>query len=178
VGPDNGVLLPAAKKDGIEQVVEIKNDQFILPDASTSFEGRDIFAPVAAYLVNHVPIEDLGPELHNPVDLDILKPDVKGDRIVGLVLHIDWFGNLITNIPKELLMNLNVRAGGFLEVSVGTVSKIIQFCNAYAEVPTNAPLLIMGSSGFLEVSVNQGSAMTLFNAVIESRVTLIIRPKQ
>ncbi|MHA2313702.1 MAG: SAM hydrolase/SAM-dependent halogenase family protein [Candidatus Hermodarchaeia archaeon] len=178
VGPDNGVLLPAAKKDGIEKVVEIKSARFILPNASTSFEGRDIFAPVAAYLVNSVPLEELGPEIYNPIDLRILEPDVTGDRIVGLVFHIDWFGNLITNLPKRLLKTLNVSAGGFFEVIVGTVAKTMRFCSVYAEVPTNAPLLIMSSGGFLEVSVNQGSARSLFNAVIESNVTLIIHPKQ
>jgi len=174
VGPDNGLLLPAAKAEGIEKAVEIKGERFIIPSTSTTFEGRDIFAPVAANLLKGLSIEDLGPEIHDLVEPLFIEPEVKGDRIMGLVVHIDWFGNLITNISKRLLEKLRVIAGVSFEVNLGGVSKVMRFCRAYGEVSDNSPLIIVGSSGFLEVSVNQGSAMALFKAVIGSKVEFII----
>ena len=174
VGPDNGLLLLAAKAEGIEKAVEIKGERFISPFISTTFEGRDIFAPVAANLLNGLSIEDLGPEIHDLVEPIFIEPEVKGDRIMGLVVHIDRFGNLITNISKRQLENLRVIEGVFFEVNIGSVSKIIPFCRTYSDVPDNFPLVIVGSSGFLEVSVHLGSAMALFKAVIGSKVDVII----
>jgi S-adenosylmethionine hydrolase len=102
---------------------------------------------------------------------------VKGDRIKGLVIHIDWFGNLITNISKRLLEKLRVIAGVSFEVYLGGVSKKMWFCRAYGEFPDNSPRVIVGSSGFLEVPVNQESARALFKAVIGSNVEFIISTK-
>ena len=161
--------------EGIEKAVEITNERFITTSTSTTFEGRDIFAPVAVNLLKGLPIEDLGSEIHDLVEPLFIEPEVKGDRIIGSMVHIDWFGNLITNISKRLLEKLRIIEGVFFEVNIGSVSNIVRFCRAYGEVPDNFPLVIIGSSGFLEVSMNQGSAMTLFNAVIGSNVDFILR---
>ena len=99
---------------------------------------------------------------------------MNGDRIIGFVVHNDWFGNLINNLSKRLLDKLRIIEGVLFDVNLGGVSKIIRFCRAYGEVPDNYPIVIIGSSGFLEVSINPGRTLALFKAVIESKVDFIL----
>ena len=174
VGPDNGLLLPAAKAEGIEKVVELKDEQFFLPSSSTTFEGRDIFAPVAANLVNGMSLDAFGPEIHDAVDARFMEPTVIGERIIGQVLHIDWFGTLITNISRTVLENLSIIEGRFLELSLDDLRQTLPYCRAYGDTAVNTPLVIMGSSGFLEISVNQGSAAALFNVAVGSKVEVLL----
>lgn len=177
VGPDNGVLLLAANAEGIEKAVEIKRERFMLSNPSTTFEGRDIFAPVAAYLAKGITIEDLGPKIQGFVELFFAEPTVKEDRIFGEVIHIDWFGNIVTNISRRMLENFKVVEGVYLEVHLSGLSKVMRLCKAYEEVPVKFPLIIIGSSDFLEVSVNQGSAVERFKTVVGSKIELSIRSR-
>jgi S-adenosylmethionine hydrolase len=177
VGPDNGVLFPAIKVEGVEEAVEIKEERFMLPNPSATFEGRDVFAPVAAHLAKGVNIGDLGPEIQGLVEPSFAEPNVKGGTIFGEVVHIDCFGNIVTNISRGLLEKFKVVEGIYLDCNVGGVSKVLRFCKAYGEVPVESPLIVEGSSGFIEVSVNQGSAMELFKAVVGSKVEFSIRSK-
>jgi S-adenosylmethionine hydrolase len=174
VGPDNGLLLHAAKTEGIEKVVELRNEPFFLPSSSTTFEGRDIFAPVAANLVNGVSLDALGPEIHDAVDARFMEPIVIDERIMGQVLHIDWFGTLITNISRTVLEKVSIIEGQYLELSIDGLRKILPYCRAYGDIAVNTPLVIMGSGGFLEVSVNQGSAAALFNVDVGSKVEVLL----
>jgi S-adenosylmethionine hydrolase len=157
VGPDNGLLPSAAKAERIEKIVEISNYRFIITSTSTIFEGRKIFAFVEANFLKGLPIEDLCPEIHVLVEPLLIEPEVNGDRIIGFVVHNDWFGNLITNLSKGLLDKLRIIECVLFDVNLGGVLKIIRFCRAYGEVPDNYPIVIIGSSGFLEVSINLGS---------------------
>jgi S-adenosylmethionine hydrolase len=104
------------------------------------------------------------------VEISFAKPTVKQNRIFGEILHIDNFGNIITNISRRFLENLNLVEGIFFEVRVGKLSKEIRFCKTYEGVPINTPLIIIGSSGFLEISLNQGSAKSFFMTAVGSKV--------
>ena len=166
VGPDNGVLLLAAEREGVMKAVEVKEERFMLPYVSKTFEGRDVFAPVSAYLASGVKIDEFGPEIHNLVKLSFIEPKIADGKIVGEILHIDSFGNIVTNIQRDLLDNARIVEGIPLKVMVGKHSNVMIFCRAYGEVSAGMPLIIVGSSGFLEVSVNQGSARELFKAKV------------
>ena len=99
---------------------------------------------------------------------------MNGDRNIGFVVHNDWFGNLITNLSKILLDKLRIIEGVIFTVNIGGVSKIIRFCRAYGEVPDNYHIVIIGSSGFLEVSINPERTLAQFKAVVESKVDFIL----
>ena len=161
IGPDNGVFSFVLKESKSVNVFEITNSEFMLEDLSSTFHGRDIFAPVAAHLSLGVYIQDFGEVLKNPISLEIRKPELKGDEIVGEVIYVDSFGNLVTNIPGDLLKGYSkVQLGEFVIDSVA---------GSYQDVAKGNLLAIIGSSGLLEISINQGSAADL----IKDRVITI-----
>ena len=170
VGPDNGVLSLAVKREGVVKAVEIRNEEFMLPRSSRTFEGRDVFAPVAAHLAKKSDIDDFGQEIRDLVNLSIAEPERRDGEFLGEVIHVDGFGNVTTNISREMLGQ--VAEGTYVGVTVGKVSKAIPFCMTYGEVDAKSPLLTLGSSGFLEVAVNQGSAEKLFKAKVGDRVKI------
>lgn len=152
VGPDNGVFSLLLRKEPPIRVVSIENRELMLPEVSRTFHGRDIFAPAAAHLVRGVPPESFGPEVEDWVDLNVPEPEVRGDFVIGKVVHVDRFGNLITNVKMEHLPfppeEGVVRVGG-------ATTKIYP---VYSSVPKGFPLALFGSSGRLEVAVREGSA--------------------
>lgn len=161
IGPDNGVFSFVLKESKSVNVFEITNSEFMLEDLSSTFHGRDIFAPVAAHLSLGVDIQDFGEVLKNPISLEIRRPELKGDEIVGEVIYVDSFGNLITNIPGDLFKRSSkVQLGEFIIDSVA---------NTYQDVKKGKLLAIIGSSGFLEISVNQGSAVDIIK---DQKVTI------
>ncbi|RKU20172.1 hypothetical protein C6500_09455 [Candidatus Poribacteria bacterium] len=161
VCPDNGVLsylLHEAENEGRHTIdaVVIQNSAYYLPEVSNTFHGRDIFAPVAAHLSLGVPLEKIGPPIRNFVQLPIPKIDISGDTLIGQIIKIDRFGNLITNISKGAFEAfLNDDAG--YEIRVGNTNLNRLNC-AYAAAEIGEPLAIMGSSTLLEIAVNGGNA--------------------
>lgn len=153
VGPDNGVFTFVFLESKSIRVYEISNPEYVLPDASFTFHGRDIFAPVAAHLSLGVSIEDLGKRLPDPFKLEIKEPDIGEEEIIGDVIYEDTFGNLITNIPSSLVDSDSLFYVCGIEID--GVSK------SYSEAPEGKLLAVIGSSGFLELSVNQGRASDL-----------------
>jgi S-adenosylmethionine hydrolase len=95
VGPDNGVLMLAAKKEGVKQIHQLTNPKFMLPQVSSTFHGRDIFAPAAAYLDQGVQAKEFGPEITDVVTPKFAAVEHRGDVLVGEVLDVDDFGNVI-----------------------------------------------------------------------------------
>lgn len=112
VGPDNGLFTPWL--DGAA-VYHLTNSRYFLDKPSATFHGRDIFAPVAAHLAGGVPPAEMGERIDDPVRLEIPKPKIKKGTIRGEVIHIDYFGNLITNIPayamEPFLQNQQLTSG-------------------------------------------------------------------
>jgi S-adenosylmethionine hydrolase len=157
VGPDNGILLPTAHLLGDFVVYEITNPKYMIHPLSRTFHGRDIYAPVAAYIARGVPFHDIGVPTTHYVDLQFRLGEHHGDRIVGKILYIDRFGNLITNIPREILPKELETTKKITLVSGGS-QREIPFVPSYGYVETNQVLATIGSHTFLELGVNLGNA--------------------
>jgi S-adenosylmethionine hydrolase len=170
IGPDNGVLILAARNHGIEHIYEISNRKFMLPRVSSTFHGRDIFAPASAHLANGVPPSEFGPEIREIEVPEFSKIVKKKDLIVGEVIHIDDFGNIITNFGEKEVESLGLK--DMINVKLKEAELKLKLCKAYAEVEFQEPLAIIGSHGFLEISVNQGNAARQFNVRVGDKVTL------
>lgn len=170
IGPDNGVLALAAKKQGVKHVYEIANPKFMLPRISNTFHGRDVFAPAAAFISKGVQPSDFGPEIRGFATPKFAKIVKKGDTLTGEVIHVDGFGNIITNFTLEHLEALNAKA--VVRLKIKNTELALKLCRAYAEVEAQKPLAIIGSHDFLEISVNMGNAAKTFNVEVGDKVKL------
>lgn len=170
IGPDNGVLVLAAENQGIRHVYEITNPKFTLPRISQTFHGRDIFAPAAAHLSTGVKPSEFGPETHKIVMPKFAKVTRKGKALLGEIIHIDNFGNIITNFTTKHLEALGIENSVYVKLKGERLT--LKLCKAYAEVEVQKPLAIIGSHDFLEISVNMGSAAKAFGVKVGDAVTL------
>lgn len=166
VGPDNGLLMLAAHKEHIKTVYTIDNPEYMLSDVSKTFHGRDLFAPAAAHLTRGIKPSDFGSSIHDYIIPEFAEPHVKDEELRGEVLHIDDFGNIVSNITLEELEKMGFHKENSLFVRIGKKSLTMRFCSAYGEVSSGTPLALIGSSNFLEVAVNQGSAAEIFGAKV------------
>ncbi len=161
LAPDNGVLTLIMEEDESASVVLVNNSAYYLPSVSRTFHGRDIFAPVAAHIKNGVNINKLG----EPIDkkdiiyLDIKKPGITDTgELSGIIVSVDHFGNLVTNIDASVLENYgNGDATASLKIRVGDVV-IKGISTSYTSVNVQTLLAIIGSDGYLEIALNGGSA--------------------
>lgn len=166
VGPDNGLVMLAAQREGIRHVYHVNNPQYMLPRISRTFHGRDIFAPVAAHLAKGSPPSEFGPEIKDYSFPEFAKPRVRKGCLIGEVLYIDDFGNVVTNLLEKDLKKMDMHDECALCVRLNDKMLTLRLCSAYGQVPAGTPLAIIGSSDFLEVSVNQGSASRMFKVKI------------
>jgi len=173
VGPDNGLLMLAAQKEGIRRIYHVSNPRYMLPRVSRTFHGRDVFSPAAAHLMRGCPPSEFGPEIHDYALPEFTKPSVRKGELLGEVLHIDDFGNIVSNISVEDLEKIDVREGCLLHVKLRGRTLALKLCSAYGEVPVKKPLGIIGSSDFLEISINQGNASKVFKAKIGDSVRVL-----
>ena len=158
VGPDNGLLMLAAERDGVQHVYEIGNTAFMLSKVSKTFHGRDVFAPVAAYLAARRVPSEVGSEIKDYFIPKYANPVLKNDTLIGEVLHVDDFGNVITNISEKNLNKIGTKQDVSLDVKLGKKVLNLRYCSAYGEVDVNEMLAVIGGHGFLEIAVNQGDA--------------------
>ena len=178
VGPDNGLFTLVMQTEGFDRAVELRNPRYFR-DAQTSstFHGRDVFAPVAAHLATGVPLDSLGPSLV-PVRLDLAPALLRDGRIEGTVRYIeDPYGNVVTNIPAVLLDSLGARIGDSLEVRIGTRTMRLPWRNTFSDVPQSEPLALMHSRGVLSFSVNQGDFASRFGVERKARVSVRRLPR-
>jgi len=164
VGPDNGVIMLAALKEGLRHVHVIENPQYMFSRVSKTFHGRDIFAPAAAYLAKGCAASEFGKKIEDYVVPNFVKPCFENNVASGEVLHVDGFGNIITNISSEILSRLAIRENDFAKIDIDREATVLKFCSAYGDVSLGEVLAIVGSHDFLEFSVNQGSAAERFKA--------------
>ena len=143
VGPDNGIFSYICDRESSHRTFHITAEKYFRPSPSSTFHGRDIFAPVAAALSKGVKPEKLGVEIDDEVRLPALLEPIR-------IIHIDHFGNCITNITRDLL-----KSGASLLINGKTIRNFRKF---YGEEAGSTPFAIWGSAGFLEISVNGGSA--------------------
>ena len=170
VGPDNGVLVLAAKNQGIEHIHLLANPKFMLAEVSGTFHGRDVFAPAAAYLdKGGVQIAEFGPEIKDPVTPKYVQVNSSNNSLSGEVLDVDGFGNIITNIAVK---EVTFKEGEKIRVGLADDTLKIQFGKAYAEAKPKEPILLVGSHGFLEIALNQESAARKFHIKTGDRVVV------
>ncbi len=162
VGPDNGLLFPAAQVLGFEGAFEVKEEKYCLPKASSTFHGRDVFAPVAAHLSLGVAPESVGPPVRDMMELHFGTYHVSELEVKGEVVFEDRFGNLITNVPAEALPTW-LAPGRTAEVELADTREL-PFHQNYASGEEGEPLLTISSDGFLEIAVNRGRASNLLQA--------------
>ena len=163
VGPDNGLFSFVLNSESA--VCSIENDRFFHKPVSKTFHGRDIFAPVAAHLSNGVARGEFGPRINNPARLpNVDLRQIGDDEFEATIIHIDRFGNLISSIPAEF-------AARPFELVIGN-TRVTECHKTYAEAEPYKPFAIAGSAGFIEISVNSGSAAKLLGATVGSTVTI------
>ena len=162
VAPDNGVLTRVLQAAESVEIVEITLAG-IVAGSSATFHGRDIFAPAAAHLARGDALEALGPAVHDPEILPTPVPERTPGGVRGEVIHVDQFGNLISNIPEDWLGTGRVIVDG---EPVGPVRR------TYGEVPVGGVVALVGSIGLLEVSVRDGSAADRLGAGRGTPVTV------
>ena len=174
VGPDNGLLVPAAEElGGVIRAHVLQNPAYRLSSLSTTFHGRDIFAPAAAHLALGVNIAELGPPTA-PSPLDIAPPTIGDRALTAALLYVDRFGSVILNAGRDDLAAAlgEVEYGAALEVSwLGRVERIT-FAETFGSVAVDEPLLWVDSSGQLGLAVNQGSAAERFGLGRDGNVTI------
>ncbi|NPA23437.1 MAG: SAM-dependent chlorinase/fluorinase [Crenarchaeota archaeon] len=163
VGPDNGVLIPAAEDDGIVRVYEIEIDKISRSrKISRTFHGRDIFAPAAALLAAGIDVEKIARPIENyERSIVIERPRRTGNMFQAQVIYIDRFGNVYTNIREE---DLEGRPRNII-VKLGPDDKVLNlpFVDAYGMVPPGHDLALINSEGFLELSTNFGDFSKKYN---------------
>lgn len=160
VAPDNGVISWAIQEDGIESVIEITNTRYMLPVVSQTFHGRDVFAPIAAHVARGVPIEEFGHALQidELVQLPPLSVRMESGKLIGCIVHIDRFGNAITNLKREEFERwLTMQPTHKWIARIGT-SQFNRIARSYADAAPNQPLILFNSYGLLEVAINRGHA--------------------
>ena len=170
IGPDNGIFWLAFGEKGIKECIQIQNEQFYHQPVSDTFHGRDIMAPVGAYLSKNISLNKFGPRLDSkdltsyPITYDISR---KNNSIRCTIQYIDNFGNIITNIP---IINEKIKGTNFvlqkgssimLETDENKYHGILQ--SEYKNTKLNQLFFIKGSSGYLEISMNQDDAAKKLN---------------
>ena len=168
VGPDNGVLSWALRREKIRAAHLLENPDYFLTPISSTFHGRDVFAPVAAHLSRGVPLRRLGPPVKGFVRLDWPEPKQTTRGLRGEVIYIDRFGNAITNLEAGTLPKR-----GPLDVLLNGKS-LCRVADFYQAVPPGCPVAVAGSSGFLELAINGGNAAKQLR--IHTGAAVLVRP--
>ncbi len=155
LGPDNGLFSPIYAAEQVERIVEVRNRDLALPEVSATFHGRDIFAPAVAHLCRGVPVDAFGPPVSDPVRLDLWAVAVEAGGVRGHIVHVDRFGNGITNLSRSQIE----ATAGDRPLRVEAAERMFdRLSRTYADVPEGEALVLYGSQDTLEISVNGGSA--------------------
>lgn len=161
VAPDNGVLSRVLDEAGDTRIVSLEGSEFLNPPSSRTFHGRDVFAPAAAYLARGIHLSRLGRWIDDPVRRDEPAPVTEGERIVGQVVALDRFGNLLTNLSAEILGE-----GSDVEIE----GRILPVVGTYGDVPSNSVAALVNSDGRVEVAARDRSAAEMLKADVGTPV--------
>jgi len=169
VAPDNGILTLVLHRDPATRIVHLSNAQYWLSTVSTTFHGRDIFAPVAAHLACGVPLDALGQPIDSIERFQLSQPVRQPDgSILGHVQHVDRFGNCITDIPLEWLPS---DADTSIRVEIAGC-QIRGLAPTYASVPPGDLVALIGSLGYLEIAIREGNAAQQLGISIDDPVVV------
>ena len=155
VGPDNGLFTIVLRRESVKQAVVLTNQKFFLPEISSTFHGRDIFAPVAAHLSLGKKPETFGRSIKSWCEISFPDPAMKQGNLIGQIVHVDSFGNLISNIDRKNLLQFSRGYSFVVRIGRKTVQGLKK---GYWEAVKKEPIALIGSGGFLEISVREGNA--------------------
>jgi S-adenosyl-L-methionine hydrolase (adenosine-forming) len=175
VAPDNGVLSLIYDREERVSVRHVTAEHYFLQPRSNTFHARDIFSPVAAYLAKGIDPARLGDEITDYVRFAAPRPKPVDERTLrGIVLKVDRFGNLITNITPQDLPTLFEPTPPAFKIVVGSKGQATRIFTNYAEGAPGEVFAILGSMGFLEIASNRGSAYQLLGAGKGSEVNIVM----
>lgn len=187
VGPDNGIFSYVWEAAPPGLIVELANPAYRNAAISSTFHGRDIFSPAAAYLARGVPLAEFGPEVTDPVRLPVPVLTVTESSVAGEVIYIDHFGNIITSIGRLVwdggLLALDPAFGDAPAgvINAGRVRVLVAgrdlgpVRRTYGEVAPGEPLALVGSEGLLELAINRGHGAQTLGVQIGDRVEISLR---
>lgn len=171
VGPDNGIFSLFYSEFKYE-AIKLTNNKYWREERSRTFHGRDIFAPVAAHLINGVSLKELGDPIKDLVSYHWAVPIGDKDGLQGWIGHIDRFGNLITNISEALIEEKVGRRK--VRIYIGN-TMIDHLVNTFGDVEEGDPAAFIGSSGMLEIGINKGNAAKLLSVDKGAQVSLVLQ---
>ena len=175
IAPDNGVLGLIIKHEKVDEIYAVTNEEYFLSPVSATFHGRDIFAPVSAHLSKGIDISCLGERLRleDLATLDLPVATFSSDgKLTGQIISIDYFGNLITNIDRDVFDQLDPKEGAKDLVIHIANREIHGVSKSYDTVSIGAPVAIFGSKDLLEISLSQTDAHAYYKAGVGETVTV------
>lgn len=166
VGPDNGLLLPAATRVGVTAAHEIVNPAYALESISRTFHGRDLFSPAAAHLARGVPLDELGPPLDpdSLVRIDIPALDVVDGVIVATCLYIDGFGNIALNLTRDEVEPRGIVSGTRLEIEHAGERYYAVMARTFADARPGDVILYEDSFKNMALAISRGNAARMLHA--------------
>jgi S-adenosylmethionine hydrolase len=166
VGPDNGLLIPAAERAGITAAHELANPEYALESISRTFHGRDLFAPAAAHLSRGVAIEQLGPPIAADalVRLDLPEPELGPDKIAATVLYVDSFGNIALNVTREHVAEVGIVPGTQVELELAGERYYAVAARTFADARAGDIMLYEDSYRNMSVAISGGNAGEMLHA--------------
>jgi len=170
VGPDNGLLMLAAETEEVNEVFEITEKRFMRKDVSSTFHGRDLFSPVAAYLSEGVQAKEIGKPLKTYSQPSFSSASIRDGFVNCEVVHIDSFGNVVTNVRQKDLFAIGARLGSRLRLE----NHRFRFLRTYSDAARGSFLGLMGSHGFFEIAANQRDAAKLLRLETGKKLRLSI----
>ncbi len=170
IAPDNGVLSPVLEREEVRQMREVANSKYFLPELSSTFEGRDKMAPAAAWLSRGISCQEFGPEALSYEKLEMGRPKLEGNQVIGHVVYLDKFGNILTDIPRIMLDQLRGKKdqiGFTLSIKGRTIPSIQR---SYSAAQKGELLALVGSVGFIEIAAREKSASDILKARVGDEV--------
>jgi S-adenosyl-L-methionine hydrolase (adenosine-forming) len=175
VGPDNGLLLPAAERfGGIAEAHELANSDYALQPVSRTFHGRDLFAPAAAHLVNGVELGELGPPVaaETLARLDIPQPEIGEGEARAAVLYVDRYGNVQLNLDREDMEQVEISPGTRVELDCKGERYYAVAARTFADARPGDILLYEDSYRNIAIAINGGDAAEMLSARAGDRISL------
>jgi S-adenosylmethionine hydrolase len=169
VAPDNGVLSMIFEREACT-VRHITSEHYFLNPVSPTFHGRDIFAPTAGWLSKTLQTEAFGEVITDFVRFTMPKAKSSGQAVKGVVLRVDAFGNLMTNLTAEDIP-IGALEGGAIKLAVSG-KQILKFAQTFASGNPGEPIAVLGSAGYVEIAVNRGNAARTLGVNRGAEVTL------
>jgi S-adenosylmethionine hydrolase len=166
VGPDNGLLLPAASRAGVESAHELANPEYALDSISRTFHGRDLFAPAAAHLSLGVPLAEFGPPVDSEglIRLDLPEPVVEDEAIQATLLYVDSFGNIALNLDRDDVAALGILSGTRVELELAGERYYAVMARTFADARPGDVILYEDSYKNMSLAISRGSAARILHA--------------